>query len=257
MCRVFSKSLLLPWLQFPLVSVIMRSFDHASPRLVPFLFFTLSSVSSSAPSTTHYYRLDGYWDHQQHSPGPTCICLFFGFQFYVLTSPPVYHPLSLSPIATALFHGFIISSGSFLEPSDLAAPLGPLKSVFRCLLQEILLKCTAPDVTAFGCLIKNRRSLTESPQTMSSLWFLLPCWSSTEPAPDAGKCRTSNVSCCPIPEDLAQLSVRLGCNLFPHLLLKPFFIYLSHFILCKGFPDPAWRIQAQSAAFPRRKDISL
>lgn len=150
-----------------------------------------------------------------------------------------------------------LSSGSFLEPSDLAAPLGPLKSVFRCLLQEILLKCTAPDVTAFGCLIKNRRSLTESPQTMSSLWFLLPCWSSTEPAPDAGKCRTSNVSCCPIPEDLAQLSVRLGCNLFPHLLLKPFFIYRSHFILCKGFPDPAWRIQAQSAAFPRRKDISL
>lgn len=147
-----------------------------------------------------------------------------------------------------------LSSGSFLEPSDLAAPHGPLESVFRCLIQTILLKCTAPDVTAFGC---PRRSLTESPQTMSSLRFLLPCWSLTEPAPDAGKYRASNVSCRPVPEDLAQLSVRLGRNLFPHLPFKPFLIYLSHFLLCKVFPDPAWRIQAQSAAFPRRKDISL
>lgn len=118
MCRVFSKSLLLPWLQFPLVSIIMRSFHRASPRLVPFLFFTLSSVSSSAPSPTPtYYRLDGYWDHQQHFPGPTCICLFFGFQFYVLQVhlciiPCLYPPSSL-PYFTPSLSLFWVISGAF------------------------------------------------------------------------------------------------------------------------------------------------
>lgn len=116
MYKVFSKSLLLPWLQFPGVSIIMRARHPGSPLLGPFL------LRYQLPTTN---CLDGCWDRQppfSRSQLYESGLWVLGF-FHILRGPLTYLPFPLSHHHCLVSGLRYFSSGSFPEPSALS-PLG-------------------------------------------------------------------------------------------------------------------------------------
>lgn len=101
MYKVFSKSLLLPWLQFPGVSIIMRARHPGSPLLGPFL------LRYQLPTTN---CLDGCWDRQPpfsrsqlYESGLWVLGFFTSSEVRLLISPFLY------PTIIALFRDSVIS----------------------------------------------------------------------------------------------------------------------------------------------------
>jgi len=96
MYKVFSKSLLLPWLQFPGVSIIMSAHCSRSPVLGPFL---LPPYVHQLPAPTHTLSR-WIWGSQatlplphQYESGLWVLVLVF---FHIFRGLPVYLPFSFS-----------------------------------------------------------------------------------------------------------------------------------------------------------------
>lgn len=122
MYKVFSKSLLLPWLRFPGGSIIMRAHYPASPSRA--LFLTAICSPAPYPPPTHYPDSMDIGIANHPFPSPTCMCLVFGFLAlsHPQRCPPAFFPF-LYPAIIALFGGtslflFWIILGAFCSRSS-------------------------------------------------------------------------------------------------------------------------------------------
>lgn len=178
MYEVFSKSLLLRWLQFPGVSIIMRAHHPGSPRLEPFLLLPyVHQLPTHHPCIVQTRWIVGSPATLSLVP-PVWVWSLGSWFCHILRGPPAYLPIPLSHHHCLVSGPRCFSSGSFPEPSA-HGPLGfdsvmPLRWV--C-------KYTAVGVTPFGCSHENRRALKETPP---------PKGSSTEPAQETRKCSAPN-----------------------------------------------------------------